>query len=224
MNSYYDYIVVGAGIVGLTIARALSARNQNIKILIIEKESDIGCHASGRNSGVLHSGIYYQKDTLKSQVCSSGAHSMEQYCHNNDLPIKKMGKVIVPTKDQDDATLDNLVRNAEDSNLIFELIDDRRLYELEPYAKSVSGRAVYMPNVSIVEPNSVLKQILKDLKKLGVTLNFNEKLISANIDKSEITTNKSCINFGFLINAGGQYADQIAHLFHVGKQFTILPF
>ena len=100
---YYDLIILGAGITGLSIARQQLINDPACKILIIEKERTVGMHASGRNSGVLHSGIYYPSNTLKAKFCSEGRKLMEKYCQEYSLPIQKCGKVIVPeTQDQDE--------------------------------------------------------------------------------------------------------------------------
>jgi L-2-hydroxyglutarate oxidase LhgO len=220
----YDFIVIGAGIVGLSVARSLVMKDPSAKILVVEKEKKLGSHASGRNSGVLHSGVYYPKDTLKAKVCSSGAKLMAEYCSQNELPIKKIGKVIVPVRENDDATLKQLIENAKNAKLSYELIDRKQLNDIEPCAKSATDSALYLPEVAIVDSKSVLKQILEDLRFSGVTIRFNEALIDVDIDQSVAVTSRGRIKYGFLINAAGQYADRIAQLFGVGKQYSILPF
>src|SRR5579864_8576353 len=96
MSQVSDYVVIGGGIVGLTLARELKKRESKARILILEKESGVGYHSSGRNSGVLHSGIFYAEDSLKAKVCAQGAKALADYCREKMLPIKQTGKVIVP--------------------------------------------------------------------------------------------------------------------------------
>ena len=220
----YEYVIVGAGIVGLTIARELLSNKKNTTILVIEKEDSIGFHASGRNSGVLHSGIYYSKETLKAKVCSTGARKMVDYCSDNSLPIKKIGKVIVATKKDDDITIGRLIQNAKDSNLNYKLIDKVELSAIEPCAKSATERALYLPDASIVDSKKVLISIVEELKKAGVIIKFNEKLIDVDREKAVVQTTNGEIKYGYLVNAAGQYADHVAHLFGVGGQYSILPF
>ena len=109
---HYDVIIIGAGIIGLSIARELKHQNEDVSILILEKEMCLGAHGSGRNSGVLHSGIYYPEDSLKAKVCRNGAIAMADYCDQYDLPIKRVGKVIVPLKAEDELQVD-LLYNSE---------------------------------------------------------------------------------------------------------------
>ena len=98
-NLNCDILIIGCGITGLTIARELTERNFE-NIIIIDKESHIGSHASGRNSGVLHSGVYYSAGSLKARFCVEGNRLMKEYCIENNLPIKNIGKVIVATDEK----------------------------------------------------------------------------------------------------------------------------
>ena len=100
MSSEYDLIILGAGITGLSVARQRILDEPDCRILIIEKEQNVGMHGSGRNSGVLHSGIYYPSQTLKAKFCSEGSKLMMQYCINNKLPILRCGKVILATNSE----------------------------------------------------------------------------------------------------------------------------
>lgn len=91
-----DILVVGGGVVGLTIARALTVRHPGAKIVLLEKEKEVGMHTSGRNSGVLHAGFYYASDSLKATFCRKGCAMWTQYCDERSLPIRKCGKLVVP--------------------------------------------------------------------------------------------------------------------------------
>ena len=110
MTKHTNFLIVGAGIVGLTVAWELRKRNSLAVITILEKESEVGLHASGRNSGVLHSGIYYGDDTLKAQFCSSGAKKMRQFADEYNIPYSKCGKVIIATNETDLPTIDKLLK------------------------------------------------------------------------------------------------------------------
>src|SRR5579859_2694556 len=94
----FDYVIAGAGIVGLSIARELKKRSPAARIVVLEKEREVGLHASGRNSGVLHSGIYYPAGSLKGKLCAAGAREMAAFCDEQQLPIDRLGKVILPLR------------------------------------------------------------------------------------------------------------------------------
>ena len=105
----FDVIIIGSGIVGLTIAYQISEKNNSLKLLIIDKEAKIGSHSSGRNSGVLHAGIYYKPDTLKAKVSVEGAKSLREWCEAESIPVLKCGKVISPQLIELDPQLDVLL-------------------------------------------------------------------------------------------------------------------
>ncbi len=224
-SSYFDLIVIGAGITGLSVAREKIQSNPDCRILIIEKEHKIGMHGSGRNSGVLHSGIYYPVDTLKAKFCAEGSKLMSEYCNENGLPILKCGKVILPTKIEDESQIDLLYDRGVTNGALVKIISQEELSEIEPESRTVSGRALYSPNTSVVDPHAILNKIKSDLKKSGVKILFNEKIIRANPDESTIETNKgNSFKYNHLINCTGQYSDVVSKVFGVGRQYTLLPF
>ena len=159
MSSNFDLIVLGAGITGLSVARQKLLDNPDSKILIIEKENKIGMHGSGRNSGVLHSGIYYPSETLKAKFCAEGSKLMMQYCKDNNLPILKCGKVILPTNNNDDSLIDLLYNRGITNGAHVKIVSQKELTEIEPEANSKVKRALYSPNTSVVDPNSILNRL-----------------------------------------------------------------
>ena len=221
----YDLIILGAGITGLSVARQQLIQDSDCKVLILEKELKVGLHGSGRNSGVLHSGIYYPTDTLKAKFCAEGAQLMAKYCIENDLPISRYGKVILPTKIEDDNQLDLLHKRAIKNGAEVEIISQNKLKQLEPEAYSITSRALYSPNTSVVDPHAVLNKIMLDLLGSGADIIFGEKIVSADVGKSIISTNKNNLyKYSHLVNCTGQYSDLVSKIFHVGEQYTLLPF
>ena len=103
-----DYVIIGAGIVGLTIALEIKRRAPAASVVVLEKELAPGRHSSGRNSGVLHSGIYYPPTSLKAKVCGEGAREWAAYCRARDMFLNPIGKILVPTRPEDAAQLDLL--------------------------------------------------------------------------------------------------------------------
>lgn len=219
-----DFVVMGAGIVGLTIARELLSRYPGKSIAIVEKEQAIGMHSSGRNSGVLHSGIYYPANSLKAKICSVGAKRLSAYCEEAGLPINRIGKVIVPTKTEDDKQVDLLLERGATNDVVVELIDQKQLGELEPEAYSASGRALWVPNTSVIDPKAVLNRLVGDLKAKGAAFYLGERAAKINVAVRKVVLGSVTLNYGHLINSAGLHADQLAAQFEVGQKYTFLPF
>jgi L-2-hydroxyglutarate oxidase LhgO len=222
---YYDAIIIGAGITGLSIARELKRQSSGISILILEKEQRLGAHGSGRNSGVLHSGVYYPETSLKAKVCGRGAAAMAAFCEEYDLPINRIGKVIVPVRGEDDPQLELLYTRANNNGANVSMLDEFQLRDIEPEARSATGRALYSPDTAVVDPKSILECLYTLLRSEGVDILFNSPVLKADPDKNqvEISPDKK-FTYGRLFNATGQFTDRIAHIFGIGKKYTLLPF
>src|SRR3990170_1177364 len=134
-NIYGNILICGAGIIGLTIARELVKKGYE-NIIIIEKEDSIGRHASGRNSGVLHAGIYYAPDSMKARSCLSGNRLMRAYCKERGLSVRESGKVIVARTEAEQPTLEELHRRATANGARVEFVDEKQLADLEPCART----------------------------------------------------------------------------------------
>ena len=153
-TSRYDFVIVGAGIVGLTLARELALRKLG-RILVLEKEAQVGQHASGRNSGVVHAGIYYAADSLKARFCVEGARHLLAYVDLHRLPVLKCGKVIVATKPENSKTLGTLLERAQTNGVEAQRISLQELKELEPEAKSHEF-AIWSPQTAVIDSKAVL--------------------------------------------------------------------
>ena len=223
MRNYYDNVIIGGGIIGLSIAREITKTEKNTSILLIEKERNVGLHASGRNSGVLHSGIYYPSDSIKGKVCSSGSKEMISYCHNHNLPINHIGKVIVPTKSHHDKYIDLLYKRAKQNDVNAFIIDKKELSYIEPEAHSESGRAIYSPDTAVVSPLLILGEIIKEIVST-TTLATSSFVTKYYPEKSKIIVNGKEVSYGKLYNSAGLQADKIAHIYSTGREYTILPF
>jgi len=221
----YDLVILGAGITGLSVARQKLADEPDCKILVIEKEQKVGMHGSGRNSGVLHSGIYYPSGTLKAKFCTEGSALMADFCKEHDLPIVKCGKVILPTRIEDEDQIGLLCQRGLANGASVQIISQKELSEIEPEASKIVQRALYSPNTSVVDPHAILSRIQSDLINSGVTILFDEKVVSANPDSSTLKTNKdNNFKYKHLVNCTGQYSDKVSKIFNVGKEYTLLPF
>ncbi|MGL1863707.1 MAG: L-2-hydroxyglutarate oxidase [Pseudodesulfovibrio sp.] len=216
-----DVVICGAGILGLTIARELVKSGAG-DIIIFDKEDGLGYHASGRNSGVLHAGIYYDPGTLKAKMCLQGNQRMQAYCEEHNLPLFKSGKVIVTRDESELATLDELEQRATANGATVEMIDEKQLAEIEPNAKT-TGRALHSPLTVVVDPKAILKQMRSELESTGkVRFFFDTRFLSAR--KDSVRTSQGDIGYGLFINAAGAFSDKVAQAFGIAKNYRLLPF
>ena len=223
-TSSAEIVIVGAGIVGLALARELKRRLPFKNILILEKEPSLGLHASGRNSGVLHTGVYYPSNTVKAKVCAEGARLMREYCMERCLPVERIGKIILPAHSKDDSMLDELLNRAKANGATAKIISSTDLHSMEPHAKTATGRALFVPEAAIVNPKMILKTLEDDLTQQGVEIQTHCRVLGVNPATREIQTSTGTLQYEFLINAAGMYADEIAKPFGVGLNYEILPF
>jgi len=223
MDRNCDFLIVGAGIVGLTVAWELRKRHSLATITILEKESEVGLHASGRNSGVLHSGIYYGNDTLKAQVCSSGSKRMQEFADEYGIAYSKSGKVIIATSESDLLTINKLLKNAEDNNINAKRLNEKEIKEIEPYATPFQA-GIYSPDTAVIDSKSVVKKLYGLLIDKGIKFNFNSPLLEQDDKQKTVTTPKEEISYGYLYNCAGANADRVAKLFGKGLEYTMIPF
>ncbi|MEK6527366.1 MAG: L-2-hydroxyglutarate oxidase [Nitrospirota bacterium] len=222
MTEKADIVICGGGIIGLAIAREL-LKNRHENIVILEKEQEIGMHASGRNSGVLHAGIYYTPESLKAKLCIKGNILMKEYCREKNIPVLNTGKVIVARNENEIPALKELYQRALENKTGAELIDEKKLKTIEPYART-QGLAIFSPHTSVVDPVEVLKGIEQDIMSSGkVKVLKGEGFKSVRGDNEAVTENRS-IKFDLFINAAGSYSDKIAHMFGTGLNYLAVPF
>jgi L-2-hydroxyglutarate oxidase LhgO len=215
-------LIVGAGIVGLALARELLAAGCD-DILVIDKEPILGAHASGRNSGVLHAGIYYAPDTLKARICLEGNFQMKAYCKEKGLPILEKGKVIVARDTSEWPALEALFRRAKKNGAKVEMIDEQQLADIEPNAKT-AGKAIYSHYTAQIDPRAVLEQIRQDLIDSG-RVNIVTRCPLEMVKGSNIAlTGLGEVAFEKLINAAGAHCDKIARSFDIGHRYRMIPF
>jgi len=219
-----DFVVIGAGIVGLTIAHEIKRREPRVRVVVLEKEDRPGRHASGRNSGVLHSGIYYPAGSLKAQVCGQGAREMADYCQSRGLPLRRIGKILVPTREADGPQLDLLARRAAANSVEVERLDSAGLAGLEPEARSAADGALFVRGAAVVDPAAIVARLAQEAGELGIDLLCGGSLSSVKADKRELEWSGKRMSYGHAINAAGLHADRVAHRFGAGGRYSLLPF
>lgn len=223
MKEISDYLIVGAGIVGLSIAMEIKSREPDAKIRILEKEPRLGVHASGRNSGVLHTGIYYPHGTLKAKLCKAGADAMFAYAEQYDIPVRRDGKVIVATSEENAKGMDQLLANAVANGIRANRVNTDETRQIEPHARAEFG-GIYCQDTAVIDSPKVLETLRMQLAQQGVQINTDQMLTSINDEQRSATTQNRNYSYDLLINAAGAYADKVAHFADVGKHYQLMPF
>ena len=220
-----DVLIIGGGMVGLCIAHQLLERGTARSITVLDKEPALGLHSSGRNSGVLHAGLYYKPGTVKAQVCVSGAKRLRAWVEERGLPINPCGKVIVPPRGDLDPQLDLLAERGRANGATVELWDEGQLREAIPEARSASGRALWSPSTAVVKPIKVVQALQQDLQQRGVRIVHALAPWRANPTQKALQLGDGNeLSYGHLFNCAGLQADRVAHQFDVGRHYSLLPF
>jgi L-2-hydroxyglutarate oxidase len=184
----YDYIVIGGGIIGLSVANEILEQEPYSKLLLIEKEADVGFAQTGNNSGVLHSGIYYNPRSLKSKLCVQGKRLWEEYCKTHKLPIENTGKLIVATQVGELKELERLRNNARSINLSIEYWDSKKIKEVGGKGK----HGIYIPSTKSIDFRLALHSLKTEIIKKGAQILFREEV--DRLEKNLIRT-KSGLHF-----------------------------
>ena len=220
-----DVLIIGGGMVGLAIANQLLERSPGRSIVIVDKEPSLGRHSSGRNSGVLHAGLYYKPGTLKAQVCISGGRRLRAWCEQRGLPVNACGKVIVPQSRALDHQLDVLAERGRVNGATVEFWDANQLKRKVPEARTSSGRALWSPATAVVKPALILHRLQEELQERGVRIVTGCKHWEVDPSRRKLLLmDGSSLTYGHLINCSGLQADRVAHKFDIGLNYRLLPF
>ena len=219
-NNTYDYAVIGAGIVGLS--TALHLQKQNVSVVVLEKEKEPGLHQSGRNSGVIHSGIYYKPNSSKSELSIRGRNLLIEYLKKKDINFRQEGKIVV---DNDLNKLENLLDRSIELDMDgVRIVRDDELLSIEPNSVMLNG--LFVPQAGVVDYKEVVQAYAKDFIEMGGEIKYIEEIKEIeNINGlKSIKGNKDTYNCEFLINCAGLFSDEIAKLDNMSPNVKIIPF
>ena len=220
MKKVYTHAVIGAGIVGLSAALKLQSLGNNV--LVLDKETTPGKHQSGRNSGVIHSGIYYKPNSFKSNLCIRGRELLLEFLEEENIPFRLEGKIVVDT---DVNKLSSLEERATQLSMEdVKVLEKSDILTLEPYCKF--DNALHVPQAGVVDYGVVTKKLASKFQSLGGTIEYFQKIksIKTNNDLKILESNNSIFQSEFLINCAGLYSDNIARLDNVEPELRIIPF
>ena len=216
-----DFLIIGGGIIGITISLELRSRYPEAEIVLLEKEEKTGQHASGRNSGVLHAGFYYSADSYKAKLTKEGNRTLTEYCLARNLSINRCGKLVVASTAEELDGLHELARRGKVNGVNTELISEKEAREIEPRARTFE-LALYSPTTATVDPSQINESLYQDALHAGIKVFTKTAYISSSGNK--IKTSNGVINTGYVVNASGLYADHVARTFGFAQEYTILPF
>jgi len=219
----YDYIIIGAGIMGLSYAYSLLQKDRKLKVAILEKEDNVAKHASGKNSGVIHAGIYYANNSRKLRFCLEGSKLLKEFCFANNIPINQCGKLIVAKNEHELPELLNLYSRAVKNQAPISLVDEREVKNIDKNVVTYQ-KAIWSPNTASIPPYTVCEKLKCLLIRKGVKFFFNTKIVDINTNDGYIRSREEKLSFFTLVNCAGLYADKIANLFGIAKNYRILPF
>src|SRR5438477_9428117 len=164
-----DFLVLGGGIIGLSVARELKHRFASADVTLLEKEAALGLHASGRNSGIIHAGFYYSADSLKAKLTRAGNQAMTTYCETKRVPLNRCGKLVVAKDQADLSQLDELLRRGAANGVPLEDLTEEEARKIEPRVKTYE-RAIFSPTTSSANPQSVIEAMIQDAIAEGISI------------------------------------------------------
>ncbi len=217
-----DFLLIGGGIIGISIARELKSRYPDSSVCILEKEDHCGLHASGRNSGVLHAGFYYTADSFKAKFTREGNQRLTEYCDQKNIKLNKCGKLVIAQNESELVWLDELMIRANKNGVLLESVTEEESRSIEPRVKTYQ-RALFSPTTSSVDPKELLASLLSDAIEEGVQIKSNSRYLKR-AGKRSIQTSDGVYEAKYLINTAGLYADKIGLDFGFSKDYRILPF
>ena len=216
----FDYVIVGGGIVGLS--TALKLQEANKKVLILEKEKAVGTHQSGRNSGVLHSGIYYKPNSFKSNLCIRGRELMLEFLNTQNIPYRLEGKIVV---DENLEKIDSLYERSKSLEMTgVEILKNSALTDKEPNSKILQG--LFVPQAGVVDYKAVTEKMATVFKENNGEIEYCQEIVNIadGQDSKLVSSKKETFRGDFLINCAGLFSDKISKLDGLNPKVKIIPF
>ena len=220
----YDCVIIGGGIVGLSVAWAILERKPDIRLTVLEKEDDWAQHQTGRNSGVIHSGIYYKPGSLKAKLCREGNRRLVEFCDLYDVPYEACGKVIAATTASELPLLEKLYGRGIANRLAVRKLAASEMKEIEPHVSCLAG--IHVPSTGIVDFAAVCRKLAQLIAARGGQLRLGTKVLGlcTNEKRTVLETSQGAFAARWIINCAGLYSDRIARLAGTQPGARIVPF
>lgn len=223
-GTVFDYVIIGAGIVGAALGAELARRKPGARILVAEKEGRPAFHQSGRNSGVVHSGVYYTPGSLKARFCREGLEETRAYCLAKGISYDARGKFIVATNALEESRLDGLETRARANDVETHRIETAGLQRQEPNISGVA--ALYVPSTAIADYTGITSALLAEVETAGGSIRYNAPVTAVQSvgDNYKITLGGQSIEAGQVISCSGLSSDRVAKMLGIDPGVRILPF
>ena len=220
----FDLCVVGAGVVGLATAWAATRRWPGARILVLEKEARVAFHQTGRNSGVIHSGIYYTPGSLKARTCRSGRIALIEFCEEHGVRYELCGKVVVAIDESERPALDRIHQRAIANGAEVELLQRPQLLEIEPHAAGVA--ALRVPETGIVDYRGLCETLARLITESGGRVLLDTAVTGRVREPGGhvVETTRGRFRTRRLVNCAGLQSDRVARRFGTTPQMKIIPF
>jgi (S)-2-hydroxyglutarate dehydrogenase len=220
-----DIAVVGAGIIGLAVARELIRRDPHASVCVLEREREIGRHQTGHNSGVIHAGVYYAPGSLKARLCVEGARELYEYCEQRGIPHERCGKLIVATRESELSRLDELERRATANGVPgVRRIDASQIEELEPHARGIAG--LHSPSTGIADFHAVARAYAEDVLEGEGTVATGCEVTGVGVESRAVrlTHSQGVTEARHAVFCAGAWADRLAVKAGADPDPRIVPF
>lgn len=225
MNKVVDVVVVGGGIVGLATALNVLEQRPGTSVVVLEKESDLALHQTGRNSGVIHSGLYYRPGSLKASLCVEGYRRLLEFCQQHDVRFEICGKVVVAVSNDQIPQLDELLRRGTANGLAgIHRLNAEEIREREPHCAGVGG--IFVPHTGIVDYVAVCRAMRSRVEALGGSVLFDHEVdrLKKRVGATEVVTVAETLVAKHVVTCGGLHSDRLARQTINDLDLRILPF
>ena len=225
VDKNYDLVVIGGGIIGLATAMRVTEEFPDLKVAVLEKETEVAQHQTGHNSGVIHAGIYYAPGSQKANFCSTGGVLLREYCDKHNIKYDMCGKLIVAVNDNEVPMLMDLYeRGTANGALGLKIIEKEEITDYEPYSTGV--KAIFSPNTGIIDYAEVSKSYATQMMEAGGDLITGTELKSISEKDGQIylETTEGTITAKKILNCAGLHADRVAKMMGVDMGVKSIPF
>ena len=221
----FDVIVIGGGIVGLASAYSVLEQNAGLRLVVIEKENTLGAHQTGRNSGVIHSGLYYKPGSLKAQNCQNGYKLLLEFCAKEEVAYEICGKIVVATKTEEFSRLEELAIRGKANGLSrIRHLSESEIKDHEPHC--AGKRGLFVPETGIINYKQMCEKLAVSITALGGEIRLGEKIesISSSLGRQRVSTSHSSYDSKVVVVCAGLQADRLASKMDRNLDLRILPF